>query len=134
MQIHHLGIVTSNIDETLVALGLNRSDISENIYDQKQKNNLYFIHLPENNMWLELVEPVDENATTAKFAKKYGMGLHHLAMEADDIGEVEAMYTERPANFVLGQYDIRVKSFGGKIRTLFVAVKGLVLEFVKVEK
>ena len=134
MKIHHLGIVITDVDEALTALGLNRLDITETVFDPNQKNNLHFIHLHENNLCLELVEPVAENASTAKFAKKFGIGLHHLAIGVEDIEAAEAAYSVRPGNFILGRYQITVDSFGGKIRTLFVAVKGLILEFVKVEK
>ncbi len=134
MKIHHLGIVVTDVDEALTALGLSSSDITETVFDPNQKNRLHFIHLPENNLWLELVEPVTEDASTAKFAKKFSIGLHHLAMGTEDIEAVEAAYSARAGNFVLGKYQISVDSFGGKIRTLFVAVKGLILEFVKVDK
>jgi len=134
VKIHHLGIVVSDVEEALVSLGLQRSDIAEEIYDANQKNNLYFIHLPDNDMWIELVEPVDKDSTTANFAKKFTIGLHHLAMESDDLTEVEGKYTSRVGNFMLGKYQINVDSFGGRINTLFIAVKGMILEFVKVEK
>lgn len=134
MKIHHLGIVTSDVDETLLALGLDRASIAETVFDSNQKNNLHFIHLPENDMWLELVEPVSDDASTARFAKKHGMGLHHLAMGSNNLENTESVYAARPGNFVLGRYAIDVPSFGGNIKTLFVAVKGLILEFVKVGK
>jgi len=134
MKIHHLGIVVTCLDEALTSLMLSRSDITETVYDPNQKNNLHFIYLRENSLWLELVEPLMEDATTAKFAKKYSIGLHHLAIGTEDIEMIEAAYSARPGNFVLGRYQIVVDCFGGKIRTLFVAVKGLILEFVKVEK
>lgn len=134
MKIHHLGIVVTDVDEALTALGLSRSDITETVFDLNQKNMLHFIYLLENNLWLELVEPVTEDASTANFAKKFSIGLHHLAMGTEDIEATETAYTARPGNFLLGRYQITVDSFGGKIRTLFVAVKGLILEFVKVEK
>ena len=133
MKIHHLGIVTSDVDGTLTALGLDRTHILESVYDPVQKNNLHFIHLPENNLWLELVEPVAEDASTATFARKFGMGLHHLAMSSDDLQKTEDAYLARPHSFAIGRYQISVKSFGGRIRTVFIAVKGLILEFVKVE-
>ena len=62
------------------------------------------------------------------------MGLHHIAFGSDDLAKVEDLYTNRPASFVLGKYEINVKSFGGEIKTLFIAVKGLILEFVRKEK
>lgn len=134
MKIHHLGIVVSDVDEALTALGLDRSNISEVVFDPNQKNNLHFIHLPENNLWLELVEPMSEDASTAKYAKKNGLGLHHLAIGTDQLEEIETEYLSRAGSFVLGRYVISVNSFGGQIRTLFIAVKGLILEFVKVVK
>jgi hypothetical protein len=134
MKIHHLGIVVTDVDEALTALGLNRSCISEKVYDPNQKNNLYFIHMPDNNMWLELVEPTSKDSTTAKFASKFSLGLHHLGFSPDDLKNTEKTYTARPGNFCLGRYKINVKSFGEKIQTMFIAVKGLMLEFVKVEK
>lgn len=133
MKIHHLGIVTDDVDAALQALGLTREAISETVYDPGQKNNLHFVHLPENDLWLELVEPMAENASTAKFARKFGMGLHHLAMGSPDLAATEASYLSMPAAFTLGRYHISVRSFGGKIRTLFIAVKGLIIEFVQPE-
>lgn len=133
MKIHHLGIVTNDVAGTLVALGLSRDDIAEIVFDPVQKNNLHFINLPENNLWLELVEPMSESASTAKFAKKHGVGLHHIGMASDDLGADETTYGNVPYAFTLGRYHIDVRSFGGKISTLFIAFKGLILEFVKVD-
>ncbi|MBL4766398.1 MAG: VOC family protein [Rhodobacteraceae bacterium] len=132
MKIHHLGIVTDNVAGTLAALGLKQSDISETVFDPVQKNNLHFIHLQENDLWLELVEPMSEDASTAKFAKKNGMGLHHLSMSSDDLDISEGIYAAMPSAFPLGRYKINVRSFGGNIETLFVAIKGLIIEFVKI--
>ncbi len=134
MKIHHLGIVVSDVDEALTALGLDRSAIVETVHDPQQKNDLHFIPLRDNDLWLELVVPRADDASTARFAKKFGMGLHHLAMASDDLEATEREYVARPASFVLGRYQIDVQSFGGRIRTLFVAVKGLILEFVKVAR
>jgi hypothetical protein len=134
VKLHHLGVVISNVDETLLALNLSREDISEKVYDPIQKNNLYFIYLADNNMWLELVEPKSENSSTINFARKFSMGLHHIAIGSDDLDKVEELYEKRPASFVLGKYKINVESFGGEIKTLFIAVKGLILEFVCQDK
>jgi len=134
LKIHHIGIVTSDMDEALTALDLDRNNVSEVVFDPIQKNNLYFIHLPENDLWLELIEPMSDDASTVRFAQKNGLGLHHLEIGTDELEAVEAEYQTRPGAFVLGRYTITVNSFGGQIRTLFIAVKGLILEFVKVVK
>ena len=134
MKIHHLGIVVTDVAETLQALGLDETAIRETVYDPIQKNKLHFIYLKENDLWLELVEPTDETASTHKFAKKFGMGLHHLGMGSDNLELSEKKYENQKGAFSLGRYQIEVNSFGGKIRTLFIAIKGLIIEFVKIEK
>ena len=131
MKIHHLGIVVTDVAETLQALGLDETAIRETVYDPIQKNKLHFIYLKENDLWLELVEPTDETASTHKFAKKFGMGLHHLGMGSDNLELSEKKYENQKGAFSLGRYQIEVNSFGGKIRTLFIAIKGLIIEFVK---
>ncbi len=131
MKIHHLGLVVTNLDEALEALNIERSQVVETVYDSNQKNNLHFVFLEQNNMWLELVEPTAPEASTFNFAKKHTLGLHHLGIESQNLEKMETLHSQRPGNFILGRYQISVKSFGGKVRTLFIAVKGLILEFVK---
>lgn len=131
MKIHHLGIVVTDVDEALTALGLTRADIKETVFDPQQKNNLHFIHVASNDLWIELVEPKEPDSTVANFARKNGLGLHHLAMSSKSLATTEGTYADRPGNFVLGRYRITVPSFGGKIRTLFVTVRGLLLEFIE---
>lgn len=134
MKIHHLGIVITDVDEILQALGLDKAAIRETVFDPVQKNRLHFIYLEENDLWLELIEPTDKTASTYNFAKKNGMGLHHLGMGSNDLVVSEKKYEAQKSSFTLGRYQIEVDSFGGKIRTLFIAIKGLIVEFVKVEK
>jgi 4-hydroxyphenylpyruvate dioxygenase-like putative hemolysin len=131
LKIHHLGIVISDLPEALEALGLDFEDVTETIYDEVQDNKIHFIYIKSNDLWIELVEPQNTNATTAKFAKKYGIGLHHIAMQSMDLRETEESFHQRPYSFILGRYKIKVNSFGGSIRTLFIAVKGLLIEFVE---
>jgi hypothetical protein len=131
VKIHHLGIVISDLDQALSALGLDRTAILESVFDPMQKNALLFIHLPDNNLWHELVEPKSEDASSATFARKFTIGLHHLAMSATNFDAAENHYTSQSSAFTLGCYHIAIISFGGAISTLFFAVYVLALEFVK---
>ena len=92
MKIHHLGIVVTDVAETLQALGLDETAIRETVYDPFQKNKLHFIYLKENDLWLELVEPTDETASTHKFTKKFVIGLHHLCMQINNLKLSEKKY------------------------------------------
>ena len=129
-KIHHLGIVISDIDDGLEAIGCSKSDIVEVVDDKTQKNIIYIIRASKNDLWIELVCPKEDGATTAGFAKKNVMGLHHLAFEIDKVDYVEETLREKPGFFKLGRYRPDVACFGGKMHTLFVGVGGLLLEFI----
>tara|TARA_Y100000590_G_scaffold253700_1_gene284968 strand:+ start:274 stop:693 length:420 start_codon:yes stop_codon:yes gene_type:complete len=132
MKIHHLGLVSNNIEGLIKSLNINKSSISETINDPVQNNKLQFIYLSENKLWLELIEPSNEKSTTYKFVKKNGQGLHHIGVTCDSIEQVENSYSNLEDALVVGRYDINVKSFGGNIKTLFMVIKGLIIEFVKI--
>lgn len=131
MKIHHLGVVTTDLAATLDALGLSRDDIVEVVEDENQKNRLHFIHVEENDLWLELVEPMDAGSSIITFARRNRVGLHHLAFSGHDLPVMKKTLAAKPRLFPLGSYQIDVKSFGGNIRTLFVAFHGLLLEYVE---
>lgn len=134
-KIQHIGIVADDLEEALALLGLSRSDVSEEVLDTNQQNLLAFVHLPANDLWLEFVIPQATNSTTWRFAKKHGLGLHHLGFEAESLDGAARRIGQRTGVFELGRYAINVNSFGGSIRTLFYAARGLIIEFVeRVEK
>jgi hypothetical protein len=133
MKIHHLGIVIDNVSDALIALDKSVDDISERVTDHEQNNNLYFIHIPANNLWIELVEPLNENSTVATFLKKNGMAFHHIGLQTTNLAQITNRYGSKKGAFLLGSYNIFVKSFGGKLTTRFVFINGLLLEYVQVD-
>ena len=62
-KMHHIGIVSENIDLALNALNLNKSDINEIIDDNIQNNFLHFIRLENNDPWIEIITPKNNNST-----------------------------------------------------------------------
>jgi hypothetical protein len=129
-KIHHLALVTNNLELTLNSLNIKKSDIQEVFIDHEQKNTIYFVYIKENNLWLEIIVPTNENSTTYNFAKKFGLGLHHLGFTTNNLEETEKNYVSRPMVFKIGNYKNKVECFGGEISTIFMAIKGLILEFV----
>jgi len=129
-KIHHLALVTNNLELTLNSLNIKKSDIQEVFIDHEQKNTIYFVYIKENNLWIEIIVPTNENSTTYNFAKKFGLGLHHLGFTTNNLEETEKNYVSRPMVFKIGNYKNKVECFGGEISTVFVAIKGLILEFV----
>jgi methylmalonyl-CoA/ethylmalonyl-CoA epimerase len=84
MKISHLGIATKGIDEALKfwqdALGLENVH-SETVEDQKVRVAM----LPIGDTRIELLEATSEDSPIAKFVEKRGGGIHHIAIEVEDI-------------------------------------------------
>lgn len=84
MKINHLGIATKGIDEALKfwsdALGLENVH-TEIVEDQKVRVAM----LPIGESRVELLEPTSDDSPISKFLEKRGGGIHHIAVEVDDI-------------------------------------------------
>jgi methylmalonyl-CoA/ethylmalonyl-CoA epimerase len=84
MKINHLGIATKGIDEALKfwsdALGLENVH-TEVVEDQKVRVAM----LPIGESRVELLEPTSDDSPISKFLEKRGPGIHHIAVEVDDI-------------------------------------------------
>ena len=84
MKINHLGIATRGIDDALAfwsdALGLENVH-TEVVEDQKVRVAM----LPLGESRIELLEPTSEDSPISKFLEKRGSGIHHIAVEVEDI-------------------------------------------------
>lgn len=84
MKINHLGIATKSIDEALSfwsdALGLENVH-TETVEDQKVRVAM----LPIGESRVELLEPTSNDSPISKFLEKRGGGIHHVAIEVEDI-------------------------------------------------
>jgi LAO/AO transport system kinase len=83
-EIDHLGIAVRSIEEALpfytASLGLPILS-RETVAHEK----VHVAMLPAGDARVELLEPVDESSTIAKFLTKRGPGLHHVAMKVPDL-------------------------------------------------
>lgn len=84
MKINHLGIATKGIDEALKfwedALGLENVH-TETVEDQKVR--VAMLNIGETR--IELLEPTSEDSPISKFLEKRGGGIHHIAVDVEDI-------------------------------------------------
>ena len=84
MKINHLGIATNGIEDALKfwseALGLENVH-TEVVEDQKVRVAM----LPLGESRIELLEPTSDDSPISKFLEKRGGGIHHMAVEVDDI-------------------------------------------------
>jgi methylmalonyl-CoA/ethylmalonyl-CoA epimerase len=84
MKINHLGIATRGIEEALKfwedALGL------ENVHTEVvEEQKVRVAMLPIGESRIELLEPTSEDSPISKFLEKRGGGIHHIAVEVEDI-------------------------------------------------
>jgi methylmalonyl-CoA/ethylmalonyl-CoA epimerase len=84
MKINHLGIAAKSIDDALKfwsdALGLENVH-TEVVEDQKVRVAM----LPIGESRIELLEPISDDSPISKFLEKRGGGIHHIAVEVDDL-------------------------------------------------
>ena len=84
MKINHLGIATPSIEQALKfwegTLGLKNTH-SEVVEDQKVR--VAMLNVGESR--IELLEPTADDSPISKFLAKRGGGIHHVAVEVEDI-------------------------------------------------
>ena len=126
MKVHHIGIAVNSLEREKFwnqFLNLETEEYKE-IPDQKVK--IAFISVGETK--IELLEPLGEGAVS-KFLEKRGEGIHHIALQVDDI---EGVLTHMKAGGVTLIDETPRQGAEGKIA--FVHPKstgGILLELVQ---
>ena len=113
LKLHHIGLVVQNINESLgeIANFLSFESISLPTIIGSQKVNICF--LKTNNVYIELIEPTEENSPITNFAKEGG-GFHHLCFEVDDIQQEIDRMVKNGAHLVVAPvkgFDDRLLAF-----------------------
>ena len=93
-KIDHIGIAVNSIDDAVKlytdVLGLKVKDI-EIVEEQRVKTAI----IPVGESKIELIESTDPQGTIAKYIKKRGEGLHHLALGVSNIEGMLKMLKEK---------------------------------------
>ncbi len=90
-RVHHIGIAVNNLKESAALFErlLGVEPAIEAAPCQRVTEAVF--HVGE-GAEIDLLEPMGEDSTVAKFLEKRGEGLHHIALEVDDINaELKAM-------------------------------------------
>jgi len=131
MNLHHIGIVSQDLETALKTFQLDESQIIESIIDEEQHNELFFIKFLDSKFILEIVVPIDSTSTVATFASRQKVNLHHLAFATNSITYATSKHKEISGHFELGKYQINVEAFGGKVATSFIYANGTIIEYVE---
>ncbi len=129
MKIDHLGIATKEINEALKfwqdALGLENVHLEE-VAEQKVMTAM----LPIGDTRIELLEPTSEDSPISKFLEKRGGGIHHIAVEVEDIKDSLAKLRSQGVRLI----DETPKIGAGGCLVAFVhpsSTNGVLLELVQ---
>jgi len=121
-KISHIGIAVESIEKWIVfyrdILGLEYGG-SEDVPEQKVR--VAFLKIGESN--IELLEPTSEDSPIAKFIEKRGSGIHHIAVQVNDIKTALERHKKAGAQLIdneprIGAHNMKIafihpKSSGG---------------------
>jgi methylmalonyl-CoA/ethylmalonyl-CoA epimerase len=129
MKIDHIGIATRQLDEGLAvwrdALGL-KVDSTEEIADQGVR--VAMLAVGESHV--ELLEALSPDSSVGKFIAKRGPGIHHIALEVEDINASLADLKSKGARLI--DEEPRVGAGGCLIAFVHPATtNGVLLELVQ---
>jgi methylmalonyl-CoA/ethylmalonyl-CoA epimerase len=95
-ELHHIGIAVRSLDEAITryvdALGLQFEGIEDVPSEQVR-----VAIVKAGATRIELLEPTDPDSPIAKFLDKRGPGVHHLAFQVKDTGEMIKVLTDAGA-------------------------------------
>jgi methylmalonyl-CoA epimerase len=89
-RVHHIGIAVNNLKESVALFEklLGTKAHVQDIPSQKVTEACFKI----GDLEIDLVEPMGPDSAVAKFLEKRGEGLHHIALEVDDVNyELKSM-------------------------------------------
>lgn len=98
-KMRHIGIAVKNLDEAIIlyseVLGLKIKNIEVNV-DRKVRIAI----IPIGDTEIELLEPTGPDGSIGKFIQSHGEGLHHIALEVDDIQSAMKELTNKGLKFI----------------------------------
>jgi len=91
MKIDHIAIAVNDVEASAKvyqkALGIDEIE-----FETVESEGVKVAILPMENGRIELIQPINDDSSIKKFLDKKGPGLHHMALETNNIeGEVERM-------------------------------------------
>ena len=83
-KIHHIGIAVKNLEESMAVFeGL--LDIKPHVEEAPGQKVTEAVFQVGEGMEIDLLEPMGPDSAITKFLEKRGEGLHHIALEVDDV-------------------------------------------------
>ena len=132
MKIHHIGIVCEENDVKNYFF-LPKKKFT--YLDKKQNNKLIIGQNKNNNLWIELVIPLNSKSTVKNFLKSKGPSIHHFAYYVKDLEKIKKNLQKERGYLYVNSYKIKLNCFGGLMETVFYYNNNIFIEFLsKVKK
>ena len=110
-KIDHIAIAVQNLDSALETFRNLLGCAPEAIrIEEVASEKVRVAFIPIGDTKIELLEPLSDESPIAKFLAKNGDGMHHIALETDDIDKE----TERLATFNIKPLGLPKEGAGGK--------------------
>jgi lactoylglutathione lyase/methylmalonyl-CoA/ethylmalonyl-CoA epimerase len=90
-RIDHIGVAVKDLRETIKFLEVLGLKPAKELKMQKMK----FAFIPVGDGEIELIEPTDPGISIAKFILEKGEGIHHIAMQVEEIEQVMEKLKEK---------------------------------------
>ena len=128
-KVNHMAIAVNNLDEALELynklFGLKPEKV-EIMTDQRVKAAI--LPVGEGSE-IELIQPIDSDSGVAKFLEKRGEGIHHIAIEVDDIDQELKTLAEKGVDLIDKQARM---GLAGRVAFLHPkATRGVLIELVQ---
>ncbi|MHB9288255.1 methylmalonyl-CoA epimerase [Halobacteriales archaeon Cl-PHB] len=127
MNVDHAGIATENADQLAA---LYRDLFGCEVAHREEFDGMEVVFLDFGNSYFELLEPLADEGAIASYLDSNGPGIHHLAVETDDIEA--ALATARDLDIALIDDEPRPGAWGHDVAFLHPRdTGGVLLEFVQ---
>ena len=85
LKINHVAVAVNDNTKSKALFKLLGMDVQNSEYIENEKVNVVKVKAENKNHTIELLEPSDSSSVVRKFIDKRGEGLHHIALEVDEI-------------------------------------------------
>jgi len=127
-KVHHIGIAVNNLKES-VALFEKLLGVKAHIEEAPCQRVTEAVFQVGEGIEIDLLEPMGPDSAVAKFLEKRGEGLHHIALEVDDIDAVLKEMEEKGVRLIDKEGR---EGVAGKIAFLHPkSVNGVLVELVQ---
>ena len=132
LKINHVAVAVNDNTKAFALFNLLGMDCGNSQFIENEKVNVVKVRTEDKQHTIELLEASDSSSVIKKFIDKKGQGLHHIALEVDDINEAIHFLIDNDINLI---YKTPQKGADNKLITFIHpnSTPGILLELCQSE-